>query len=967
MNYTLVNNTPKKLNIDFKETISALINNLTDNLPVTDKNIIKVEELNQIQNKINQLYKFLEMLILANNHEFSNFHYNISGYLKNIIDKCFTRVTSFNNKTNSDEYYISSIILNGNTYKYQSYNKGNVNFGNSFISGTANDYVKSYNNLTGNVYGISGLILNNEQYVPDQHGKVTITGLIDLSNGIVTSFNNSYGIIENMLSAVTSSNNTDYITYNQNNNGIINVSDIITSLFDESLYVRNGEIKLINPSADTPPSTETEEKRVVTTEYLQKNFIKNVAGFNEIKIFENGWQISGNNFIQYISIPSGITMIRIYKITPENPESYQVNDNCSATIKYNEKYIESINILSPEKFTGKITMFQDIHQIGDDDFILDGNTVIGWNNPSKINHVTLKAKINDEYVDYYIKNVKHTDNVKCFGTKLFRGDSCEISYLDVSESTLKQINLESFGSILKLSKLPQTLEYFFEADHNVNEFEEISIWNNCKYALASDYDYSNKLNIKDTNSLHIITGFPNSTSAVFTSLIKYGQKNNLTGKPVWYQIGDGTSYESAYLPTIQSLNLYNTSGLNWYIYCGSGNVENLKNPHFDINGNNITAYIYDIGQCCFKTENVKEFHLYRNPRVKTNKYSGYIMTKCDKIYIHNTYLSAATSEYDLKDVMVSKYNDLYFDGEFDKFRQLPTSINFIQTNIDNDWYFLMPKSKTLYINTYFEFPNNLRINTAKCEHRCDISCNGNGTITLNINCQQMSSYDPGNSNYLRFFCKEINTLNINITNVSSNIDSNIFVISDTLPPSTNIAITYNDTNIPVSAQIKTASGLLYKQKGNNEKILLGCYNKQFAENYAKLSEALSTLQITNIGHCALVGLSGTINSTLTLPSSLTKCSGICAFRDCKISELYLPSTLTYFSEYANEVFRRTTIENLYIPNENFDIKSGNFIGFETIIHTYHAPFGDEPSGSQVWNDLLALGVQHLVDYNPNTL
>lgn len=46
MNYTLVNNTPEKLNIEFKETISALINNLYENLPVTNKNVIKVEELN---------------------------------------------------------------------------------------------------------------------------------------------------------------------------------------------------------------------------------------------------------------------------------------------------------------------------------------------------------------------------------------------------------------------------------------------------------------------------------------------------------------------------------------------------------------------------------------------------------------------------------------------------------------------------------------------------------------------------------------------------------------------------------------------------------------------------------------------------------------------------------------------------------------------------------------------------------
>lgn len=42
MNYTLINNTPKNINIKFKETISTLKNELTDNIPVKDNNIIKV-------------------------------------------------------------------------------------------------------------------------------------------------------------------------------------------------------------------------------------------------------------------------------------------------------------------------------------------------------------------------------------------------------------------------------------------------------------------------------------------------------------------------------------------------------------------------------------------------------------------------------------------------------------------------------------------------------------------------------------------------------------------------------------------------------------------------------------------------------------------------------------------------------------------------------------------------------------
>lgn len=376
--YLLQQFTPDQLNIDFKQNnqrlniseqiLSGAVSDiLAEELPLQNKHLITTKDYQLLQNRLFQLIKYLTLLITYNKGYFDTFWQNIDVNIRKLIQKVFIRVIKYNGKSISGNV-IESVKINNKTKRYRKYNKGVIDLGDNYI--TSGAYVNTYNNLDKDVYGISGVILNDKIHWPDLTGNVEITGLVPKDTTLVNTFNNSAGKINGVISAVTSSNITNYITYNNVNKGIINVNDIITTYIDANLYASRIDAILTNCSADS--ITDINDlylypNRVATKQTLDMSLSK-MLGFNNIKIQQALWtKVSDDLYSYNVTVISGHQFLNIYKQNDFNFSNYHLmfnntesNGILSCNINLSE---QNITIDSPWPFIGYITVLQDIEPV----------------------------------------------------------------------------------------------------------------------------------------------------------------------------------------------------------------------------------------------------------------------------------------------------------------------------------------------------------------------------------------------------------------------------------------------------------------------------------------------------------------------------------------------------------------------------------------------------------------------------
>lgn len=255
--------------IDFEQK-----SNIDDLNLVTKNNVISTEEYNQILSGISNCIECISALTHLDNQQFSKFWEDIEGYVIDIIEKNHgNRVKTFNGLT-GDVWGISGITLNNVTYIPQNRLINNLPTlkTNDFNSIMKNQLL-SYNGLKGDVSGISKIIINDKefQYNTENNGIPNIGNYQKSDLGYVTSFNNLTGGVSGLYGI--NINETTFLGpsadfYSELSSYIFN-NYINHWALKENQYF-NGTMTLENT-----PSQNESASAIINIEYV-KNYIKDM-------------------------------------------------------------------------------------------------------------------------------------------------------------------------------------------------------------------------------------------------------------------------------------------------------------------------------------------------------------------------------------------------------------------------------------------------------------------------------------------------------------------------------------------------------------------------------------------------------------------------------------------------------------------------------------------------------------------
>lgn len=193
---------------------------------VTSTNIITPFDINELISGITSCINYISALSYENNGQFAKFWQNPQNYVIRTIDDNFKYVRTFNT-VSGDVTGVSGITINNITYN--SYDNPNPDIGDYLTLYNFPHHVfkavTTYNNKSGDVFGVSTIKMNNKSYsYTDINMGVPNLGYYKLLNSYVTSFNNKWGNVYGLYSISISSQNQIYPT-----NGKINFYHILTT------------------------------------------------------------------------------------------------------------------------------------------------------------------------------------------------------------------------------------------------------------------------------------------------------------------------------------------------------------------------------------------------------------------------------------------------------------------------------------------------------------------------------------------------------------------------------------------------------------------------------------------------------------------------------------------------------------------------------------------------------------------
>lgn len=287
---------PEQINIKPKQTLQ----NLYD--IVKSYNLYRIEDYETIIYKLNEIIDFYNILFDYNQIYLSSFFSSPSTFISSLIIQNCPHVTTFNGKYGKDLNceVTSSVFFKNKKYSYSLFNKGNINLGENFIQGRDDNYVHTFNNTSGKVYGIQGVILNNEIYqaTNKNEGKIEISGLSEkIKDPYVKTLNNSLGNIDNILcSVIIDSKNTKQIANEKEITRNVNLIPIITGIINVDKFIsynnENKELHFNTPLDNTSTYInelyESTGNQPVTIGYIKNDFSNILMGsFESYKNIEN--------------------------------------------------------------------------------------------------------------------------------------------------------------------------------------------------------------------------------------------------------------------------------------------------------------------------------------------------------------------------------------------------------------------------------------------------------------------------------------------------------------------------------------------------------------------------------------------------------------------------------------------------------------------------------------------------------
>lgn len=193
---------------------------------VTSTNIITPFDINELISGINGCINYISALSYENDSNFADFWQNPQNYVIKTIDNNFQYVRTFNNIT-GNVIGVSGITINNITYN--SYDNPNPDIGDYLTLYNFPHHifkaVTTFNNKSGDVSGVSTIKINKKLYsYTDINKGVPNLGYYKIANSYVTSFNDQDGNVYGLYSFSLSSQQQIYPE-----NGKINFYHILTT------------------------------------------------------------------------------------------------------------------------------------------------------------------------------------------------------------------------------------------------------------------------------------------------------------------------------------------------------------------------------------------------------------------------------------------------------------------------------------------------------------------------------------------------------------------------------------------------------------------------------------------------------------------------------------------------------------------------------------------------------------------
>ena len=253
------------------------------------ENVISIDDVNNLKENINLN---IDILTGIQNNQFCQFVSDPYAYIEIVSDRAFPRVKYFNNQTNNIKIVSADSTINGHPLSDYKFNLLTQNNGQNFIT-----FVNSINGAVGNVNGIQQIVINGEtySYTQNNQGVVNLRNLLTGNNYLKTINGQSGNLF--LPSGITFNGKTITCKYD----GILDISEFLDSYLNttnktfETLYIENVDEENLNSVINLKYFQDHKDELEIKSHNTTLTY-ENIVTNNKIKIHP----INDNKFVSYI-------------------------------------------------------------------------------------------------------------------------------------------------------------------------------------------------------------------------------------------------------------------------------------------------------------------------------------------------------------------------------------------------------------------------------------------------------------------------------------------------------------------------------------------------------------------------------------------------------------------------------------------------------------------------------------------
>lgn len=372
------------------------------------ENVISIDDVNNLKENINLN---IDILTGIQNNQFCQFVSDPYAYIEIVSDRAFPRVKYFNDQTNNIKIVSADSTINGHPLSDYKFNLLTQNNGQNFIT-----FVNSINGAVGNVNGIQQIVVNGEtySYTQNNQGVVNLRNLLTGNNYLKTINGQSGNLF--LPSGITFNGKTITCKYD----GILDISEFLDSYLNttnktfETLYIENVDEENLNSVINLKYFQDHKDELEIKSHNTTLTY-ENIVTNNKIKIHP----INDNNFVSYIY---GIQDSQYKKIIgyglAESEYSFQIDlykNGIPLTFVLLEKATNSSCVLKLNKFgsPGNVSLRYSKNFSNYDEFSLTNGIEINLGDVISLSGINNSFSQNTQ--NYYYFSISNSTKFACYG------------------------------------------------------------------------------------------------------------------------------------------------------------------------------------------------------------------------------------------------------------------------------------------------------------------------------------------------------------------------------------------------------------------------------------------------------------------------------------------------------------------------------------------------------------------------